>query len=70
MADAYPALASLRKVLIAEREKHKETMADGRPEDKHYELVGRCKGLAWAIDKVSEQIKSINGDSDGDSKTD
>ena len=66
MADAYPALASLRKVLHAERENHKEVMAQGRTEDKHYELVGRCKALEWAISKVTEQIKSINGDKDGE----
>jgi hypothetical protein len=69
MADAYAALASLRKVLVAQRETHKEVMADGRPEDKHWELVGRCKALEWTIGKVSEQIKSINGDEDGDDKT-
>lgn len=70
MADAYAALASLRKVMTVQRETYKETLADGRPDDKHWELVGRCKALEWAIGKVSEQIKSINGDDDGDSKTD
>lgn len=70
MADAYAALSSLRKVLVAERVRHLETMADGRAEDKHWELVGRCKQLASTIEKVTEQIKSINGDDDGDSKTD
>jgi hypothetical protein len=70
MADAYAALVSLRKLLVAERELHKEVMADGRPADKHYELAGRCLALKWAIGKVTEQIKSINGDSDGDDKSD
>jgi hypothetical protein len=66
MADAYTQLASLRKMLIVSREQLKEQLADGRSEEKHWEIVGRCEGLNWAIDKVSEQIKSINGDSDGD----
>jgi len=69
MADAYAALASLRKVLVAQRTLHLETMADGRPEDKHWELVGRCKALEWAIGKVTEQIKSINGEADGDEQS-
>lgn len=70
MADAYTQLGSLRTMLLAQRQTYLESMADGRPEDKHWELVGRAKALAWAIEKVSEQIKAINGDIDGDDKSD
>lgn len=69
MASATEALQSLRRMVAAQRETHKEVMADGRPEDKHWELVGRCKALEWVIGKVSEQIKA-NGEVDGDSKDD
>lgn len=65
MADAYSALVSLRARLTAERQKNLETLADGRAEDKHWELVGRCKGIAWCVERIAEQIKSINGDPDG-----
>jgi hypothetical protein len=56
MAEAYEALTSLRKVLTAKREHHKEQLAHGHSEA---DLVGRCKGLEWAIDRVNEQIKSL-----------
>jgi hypothetical protein len=66
VSEAYPALSSLRDMLRTKREEHKETLAAGRPEDKHYELVGQCKALQWVIDRVGEQIKQINsGDDDG-----
>ena len=64
MAEAYPALTSLRTMLKAHREEFKEQMAAGRSEDKYWELVGQCKALAWMIEKVGAQIKNINGDSD------
>lgn len=67
MAESYEALDSLRTLLKAEREKHKEALAEGH--SKPDELVGRCKGLKWAIGKVSEQIKDLTGDKDdGDGK--
>lgn len=54
-------------MLKAHREQFKEMMATGRTDEKHWELVGQCKALQWTIDKVTEQIRSINaGVSDGD----
>jgi hypothetical protein len=62
---AYDALASLRKLIAVERENEKEKLAlgHGTPEDR-LERVGRCKALKWAVDKISEQIKSVNQGAD------
>ncbi len=68
MPEAYAALASLRKMLVKEREDTKEILAGGRGEEKHWELVGRAKALEWVIDKVAQQIKQVNG-GDGDAET-
>jgi hypothetical protein len=64
--EGYQYLASLRTMLKARREEFKEKLA--RPiEDpmKRERMVGECVALEWTIEKVSEQIKSINsGDDD------
>jgi len=58
MTGTYEALDSLRKVLIARREQHKENLAKGRGDVA--ETVGRCKELEDSIEKISMQIKSLN----------
>lgn len=65
MADAYQCLDSLRTMLNIRREEVKEKMARGLDSDDSYrEQVGRAKALKDAIDRISDQIKSINGDVD------
>lgn len=64
MADAYQALESLRHMLRVRRQELMEKMAKGLQDDSHREHVGRCKELADTVDKISQQIKSINGDDD------
>jgi hypothetical protein len=65
MLEAQEALESLRKFVRAQRELHKEELAAGHSNSP--EIVGRCKALKWAIDKISDQIKSlIGGKYDGD----
>lgn len=65
MADAYTCLASLRTMLTAHRLEHMEKMARGTDkEETHHEYVGRCKEAKWMIEKIGEQIKSINGGED------
>ena len=68
MADAYQALDSLRHMLRTRRQETMERMAKGMAEDNHREAVGRCKELADTIDKITQQIKSINGDDDDETK--
>jgi hypothetical protein len=63
MATAYDALASLRKMLIAERQATLERIAEAKIEPP--EGIGRAKALKWTIEKVSEQIKTL-GDNTGD----
>ena len=64
MPEAAQALHSLRKLLTAAREDRKEELAAGRPPEEMQRLVGHCKGLKYAIDKISEQIKSIGEEDD------
>lgn len=65
MADAYAQLDSLRHMLRTRRQELMEKMARGMDKDDNYrEHVGRCKELAYAVEKISEQIKDINGGDD------
>lgn len=68
MVSSHEALKSLSMLLTAEREAMKEKLASGLPDDRHYEIVGRCKALAWSIDKVHAQIKSILGGDDDENR--
>jgi hypothetical protein len=65
MADAYACLSSLRNMLKVRRQETMERMAKGmEKEDSYREHVGRCKELADTIDKITLQIKDINGGDD------
>lgn len=68
MADAYQSLDSLRTLLRVRRQQHMERMAGGlEGEERYQEYVGRCKELKDTIDRIGEQIKSLNrGDDDGE----
>lgn len=63
MPSSYDALASLRKLLAAERQAVLERIVDGKLESA--EGIGRAKALKWAIEKISEQIHTL-GDDKGD----
>lgn len=61
--DAYTALVSLRQMLTVERQEALERIGSasaGNPENE--QRIGRCKALKWTIEKINEQIRSINGD--------
>lgn len=63
--EGYDYLASLRKMLHVEREELKDKLANPMKDPLERErIVGQCMAHAWTIDKVSQQIKSINGDDD------
>jgi hypothetical protein len=65
MSDAYQCLSSLRAMLQQRREDIKEKMARGLEQELSFrEQTGRTKELAWAIERINEQIKSINGGSE------
>ena len=65
MAEGYQYLDSLRTMLRAERVVWMEKIARSSPGTVDTEQrIGRCKALEWAIEKVNEQIKSINGGDD------
>lgn len=70
MADAIQALESLRRKIQVDRERQLEALADGRSEEKHWELVGRAKALKSVLEDIRAQIRSINGgEDDGDAKS-
>jgi hypothetical protein len=66
MPSASEQLQSLRLMLKARREEHKEVLASGRSDAKTQELVGACKELLWTIEALGKQIRQINGDTDDD----
>lgn len=61
MAEAYESLNSLREMLKAKRIERLEEMAKGVSFDRYNNLVGRARELADTIEKINQQIKSING---------
>lgn len=63
--EAYKYLASLRAMLTTKREELKEKLATPmKDHDDRERIVGQCVAHQWTIDKLNEQIKSINGDTD------
>jgi len=68
MADAYECLSSLRVVLRLRRDELKEKLAKGVEEGHYREYVGRCKELTDSIEKIGQQIKSLNGGDDDETK--
>jgi hypothetical protein len=64
VASTVESLESLYVMIHAQREDMKEKLASGLTEERHHEIVGRCKGMAWTMDKIREQIKHINGGDD------
>lgn len=69
MPDAYECLASLRQMLTVRRGELMEKMARGLEEPSYREHVGRTKELADTLEKIKQQIKSVNGGDDDDDKT-
>jgi hypothetical protein len=54
-------------MLVLRREELKEKLARGIAADETYQQhVGRCKELADTLDKINQQIRSINGGDDDD----
>ena len=71
VTDAYNALTSLRAMLVSHREEFKEKLACGSSnvvDASKEQTVGQCKALKWTIDKINEQVRSINGGSDKSSE--
>ena len=68
MPEAYESLDSLRDMLQVRRQALMEKIANGLEKEADYRVhVGRCKELENTIEKISDQIKSLNGgDSDDD----
>lgn len=70
--DAYQCLDSLRQMLRTRRQDLMERMARGLgpgvAEENYREHVGRCKELSETIEKISSQIKSLNGEDDDDTQ--
>lgn len=66
MTDAYQCLDSLRAMLRVRRDQFRERAGHGLEERMYREMVGRIKECTELIEKVSEQIKSLNGDLDDD----
>jgi hypothetical protein len=64
VADTRESLESLYVMIRAQREDLKEKLASGLTDERHFEIVGRCKGLGWTMEKIREQIKHINGGND------
>lgn len=64
MTEAYESLDSLRSMLTRQREDLKEKMARGLEDPTYRTNVGRCKALAETIEKITEQIRSLNGGED------
>lgn len=64
MADAYQCLDSLRALLRSRRQERLERLAKGLPDDIYREEVGRCKELTDTVDKISQQIKNLTGETD------
>lgn len=68
MADTYQCLDSLRAMLRVRRDGFRERAGHGLEEKAYRETVGRIKECTELIEKVSEQIKSLNGDADDEVK--
>jgi hypothetical protein len=68
VAEVYQYLDSLRTMLKARRDGYQQRVGHGLEEKSYREYVGRIKECTDLIEKVSEQIKSINGDSDAETK--
>jgi hypothetical protein len=64
--EGYEYLSSLRQMLHLKREELKEKIAGGiKDHDEYHRYVGQCRAYEWTIEKISDQIKSINsGDED------
>jgi hypothetical protein len=66
MADTNECLDSLRTLVRVSRAEFMEKMAKGLESDDSYrEITGRCKAYADVIEKITAQIRNLNGD-DGD----